>query len=97
MAVMRFDHPQWHQFLSALEVSLNPHFPPDNPRAFRSNCKHDHTLTRSTLKGMGFADLDIEDSIAFLCACGGCCDCEVILNVPSKEGAWRQYPDQGAW
>ncbi len=98
--IMRFDHPRWEEFRELLSGPAGCNFRQEIPDDFRStkwNCIHDHTHTRTILKSLGFDDQSIDASIDFLCACGGCCDCEVIWNVPSKEESWRSSPDQGFW
>lgn len=59
---------RWEEFISKLEEQC-------------THCENDHTLTRAILKDMGYDELEINESIACMEEGGGCCDCEILMNV----------------
>lgn len=69
-------HPLWDAFVTRLEG-------PEGC-AFRSEgwtCPGDHRLSMMILGRMGLGDAGVLASIAYFRSHGGCCDCEVVLNL----------------
>jgi len=73
LALMTPDHPQWQAFIKQL----------CGPTALgETGCLNDLRYSRRILKTM--KQIDVAVSIAFFKDHGGCCDCEVVMNVAKE-------------
>jgi hypothetical protein len=69
--VMTIEHPRWPEFIATLENFVDEH-----------GC-HQHDGTRHILRSMH--DIDVDATMAYLRAHGGCCcECEVLENVEAS-------------
>jgi len=54
-------------------------------------CDGTYKLSRSILNGAGFDAAELTDIFAVLKSKGGCCDCEVLYNVPDTSRLKAKY------
>ena len=66
------DHPAWPEYLDKLSFAVNAHaeFSSEN------NCNGDLEITKRVLSNL--KGIDVEDSLAFIKAKYGPCDCRVL-------------------
>ena len=72
-AVMTPNHPQWRAFLQQLCGST---------ALGKTGCLNDLRYSRRILRSM--KRIDVAASIVFFKKHGGCCDCEVVMNVAQE-------------
>jgi len=80
MEIMTPDNPRWQEFGEGLAgpegINVREGFPVD------CDCLGWPKSTK-ILESMG--NIDIEGTLRYFDECGGCCDCEVLLNVDPLE------------
>jgi hypothetical protein len=80
-------HPLWQGVLDRLEgpEGCNFHLTvPTDQASMAWTCDNTHALSRKILADMKLTSDGIEDSLAHFQEHGGCCDCEILLNLGWK-------------
>lgn len=75
------EHPRWEEFCERLGGPEGCDFREDT-EAFR--CAGDFSLATAILKRMGLSEDAVAASLAHFEESGGCCDCEILLNVDAS-------------
>lgn len=82
-------HPAWDTFTDRLGGAEGCNFRlevPEDRRSVTWTCdgSRDCPMSRRILTDIGFTSDEIESSVAFFHEHGGCCDCEVLLNIAAR-------------
>jgi hypothetical protein len=77
LVLMTPDHPEWEKFCRTLGGPGYCNFHKET-----WSCFGDHRYARQLLPMFG---ADVDRSIEFFNEKGGCCDCEILLNMASLE------------
>jgi Protein of unknown function (DUF2695) len=77
LKLMTPEHPKWEKFCRKLGGPGYCNFHKET-----WSCYSDHRYARQLLPMFG---VDVEGSIEFFNEKGGCCDCEILLNMASAE------------
>jgi hypothetical protein len=78
---MTLDHGGWTEFRDRLENACAFQLAVPGETTWACDCSEVMPLTRHILDEMGLTGDEVEESIEYLRANGGFCDCEVLLNV----------------
>jgi hypothetical protein len=84
------EHSQWNDFIDRLAGPEGCNFQravPDDLNSLTWTCdpNEDYPLSRRILADIGLSSAEIEASLSYFVEHGGCCDCEVVLNVGLRE------------
>jgi hypothetical protein len=80
---MTFDNPRYFEFIDRLAGPGACNFRQNPIEGMTWDCKGgtDKTFAEAILRDMGYGDVEIASTFAYLEARGGFCDCEIVLNV----------------
>ena len=89
MGPMTVDHEQWDEFIDRLAGigGCDVHLvnPKDSTSAtWTCDGTDAFPISRRILADMGLTPNEVEQSISYFMGNGGCCDCEVWLNVDRR-------------
>ena len=85
MNVMCPSHPEWAAFCDALAGEDYCNVTKDEAGFPHMRCQPDHGYTRSLLANK-WPEIDVKATLQLFWNHGGCCDCEVLLNVADDTG-----------
>jgi len=72
-SVMTPEHPRWVEFYNRLNAAVG------SPE--QSRCRNDHRHAAGVLLVM---DIEVDRSLLYFEEHGGCCDCEILMNVGNR-------------
>jgi Protein of unknown function (DUF2695) len=70
---------------------LDNRFCPVEPQEQPTQCGHSYANTIEILNALGMGPEEVEDVIAVMRFSGGCCDCEILLNVAEESRLKSKY------